>query len=387
MGGATTPTSTTLLTNIAAASSSATPMFAVGDTLTASADRGTEPTTPLTFTVTATSTLQDLQDFMTQGMQIDTTAPFPTGSPAPGVSLAAGTAANSVDLSIAGNVGTANNLSENNGVSILTTTGTNGVPAFTTTTDATGASVDSTLTAYDSLGNSVNINVTATLQSTSSSGTVWQFTATSPDTAGASTFTPGTPATSVVGEGTLTFNSQGQLVASASTGTTINIDRTGTGANSPMQINLDFSQMNALSTNSTSSTGSGSSMLAHDDGAPIGTLQSFSVGQDGTITGTFTNSVQRTLGQVAVATFSNQEGLSNDGNNMYSAGADSGPAAISGADTLGTGSIVGDSLEGSNVDLSTEFVNLIMASTGFSASSRVITTADQLVQDLLNTNR
>jgi flagellar hook protein FlgE len=101
VGGGTTPNSTTLLTNIASAANDTTPMFAVGDTLTTNANLGTSTSgtalPPLTFTVTSTSTLQDLQDFMTQGYQIDTNAPYPTGSPAPGVTLVAGTAANSVD--------------------------------------------------------------------------------------------------------------------------------------------------------------------------------------------------------------------------------------------------------------------------------------------------
>ncbi|HWB52765.1 MAG TPA: flagellar hook-basal body complex protein [Tepidisphaeraceae bacterium] len=389
VGGGATPTSTTLLTNLADASSSGTPMFAVGDTLTVQADRGTNggtALTPLTFTVTATSTLQDLQDFMTQGLQIDTTVPPPGSSPAPGVSLITGTAPNSIDLSITGNAGTVNALSQIANTPILTSTGS-GTPAFTTVTAATGESAGTTggFLAYDSLGNIVNVNITATLQSTSSNGTIWQFIATSPDNANASTFTPGTPASAVIGEGTLTFNSSGQLISS--TGATVNIDRSGTGAVSPMQVKLDFSQMTALS--SAAKSGTATSTLTPDsvDGAPIGTLVSFAVGSDGTITGTFNNGVQRTLGQIAIATFSNQQGLVDDGNNMYSAGTSSGQPIISGANTLGAGSIVGDSLEQSNVDLSTEFVNLIMASTGFSASSRVITTSDQLVQDLLNTSR
>lgn len=392
LGGSTTPTSTTLLTNLADASSSSTPMFSVGDTLTVDANLGSgssaTPLAPLSFTVTATSTLQDLQDFMTQGLQIDTTAPYPSSSPAPGVTLAAGTAPNSVDLNITGNAGTVNAITSINSTAILTSTGS-GVPAFTSTTTATGESASTSFTAYDSLGNPVTIDVNATLQSTNNGGTVWQFIATSPNTAGASTFTPGTPASAVVGEGTLAFNGNGQLVSSGTTGTTINIDRTGTGANSPMQIKLDFSGMNAQNTtNSVSSTGSTSTMKnSSQDGEQIGKLTGFTVGGDGVITGSFSNGVTRTLGQVAVATFTNQQGLTEDGNSMYSANGDSGQPVISGADTLGAGAIQGQSLEESNVDLSTEFVNLIMASTGFSASSRVITTADQLVQDLLNTNR
>jgi flagellar hook protein FlgE len=383
LGGGVTPTSTTLLTNIASASNDTVPMFANGDTLTLNAARGGAAISPpLTFTITSTSTLQDLQDFMTQGMQIDTSVPPPGGSPAPGATLAAGAAPNSVDLNIVGNAGTANALTSINNLALLSTTGAGVPPAFTVVATANGDSIDSSnMIAYDSLGNSVNVDVTATLQSTSDAGTVWQFIATSPDNGNASTFVQGTPASAIVGEGTIMFNSSGQIVSS--TGNTISIDRAGSGATSPMQVDLNFNQMSALSTN----TNVAESFLGSPDGEPTGTLESFKIDGNGVITGTFNNGVQRTLGQVALATFANQEGLTEDGNNMYSAGSNSGLPSISVAGVGGAGTIVGESLEQSNVDLSTEFVNLIMASTGFSASSRVITTADQLVQDLLNSNR
>jgi flagellar hook protein FlgE len=321
---------------------------------------------------------------MTQGMGIDTTATPPTGSPAPGVSLATGTAPNSIDLSVVGNAGTVNNLTASSGNSLITINGTAGGPTYTQTASADGMSVDTgPITMYDSLGNSVDVDVTATLQSTGSTGMVWQYTATTPQNVGATTFTPGTPATSVVGTGTLTFNANGQFVSS--TGNTLNVDRSGTGATSPMQVNLDFGNMTAVGEGT--ATDVSTLKETNQDGAAIGTLQSFAVSSDGTIKGTFSNGVQRTLGQIATATFSNQEGLVADGNNMYSAGTDSGQPVVGTPGSLGSGQIDGGSLEQSNVDLSTEFTNLIMASTGFSAASRVITTADQLVQDLLNSNR
>ena len=111
------------------------------------------------------------------------------------------------------------------------------------------------------------------------------------------------------------------------------------------------------------------------------------VGQDGRITGAFSNGLTRTLGQVALATFTNAEGLVDVGGNTYRTGANSGEALIGPALTLGSGKIVGGALELSNVDLSQEFVNLILASTGYSASSRIITTTDQLMQQLLAIGR
>jgi flagellar hook protein FlgE len=127
--------------------------------------------------------------------------------------------------------------------------------------------------------------------------------------------------------------------------------------------------------------------MSSQDGIQIGTLSSFSVGGDGTITGSYDNGQTKTLGQVALATFNNPNGLNNEGGNNYAAGAASGVAVIGAPTRLGSGSIEAGSLEQSNVDLSTEFTNMITASTGFSASSRVISTAEQMLTDLLNSQQ
>ncbi len=127
--------------------------------------------------------------------------------------------------------------------------------------------------------------------------------------------------------------------------------------------------------------------MSNQDGIQIGTLTSFSVGGDGTITGSFDNGQTRTLGQVALATFDNNNGLNNLGGNFYAAAANSGTPKISTPATLGAGTIQSGALEQSNVDLAGEFTKMIISSTGFSAASRVITTSDQMLTDLLNTQR
>jgi flagellar hook protein FlgE len=88
-----------------------------------------------------------------------------------------------------------------------------------------------------------------------------------------------------------------------------------------------------------------------------------------------------------MATFNNPMGLQDMGGNMYMAGSNSGEPIVGAPLQLGAGGIRGGALELSNVDLSEEFINLIIASTGFSASSRVISTSDQLLTELLNTSR
>jgi flagellar hook protein FlgE len=120
---------------------------------------------------------------------------------------------------------------------------------------------------------------------------------------------------------------------------------------------------------------------------PIGTLNSFSIGGDGQITGSFSNGLTQSLGQLAMATFPNNEGLVDNGGNMYSTGPNSGVPIISTAMNMGAGGIRSGALELSNVDLSKEFTNMIISSTGFTASSRVISTSDQLLTELLNSSR
>ena len=119
------------------------------------------------------------------------------------------------------------------------------------------------------------------------------------------------------------------------------------------------------------------------DGSPLGTLTAFGVGADGVIIGSFDNGVTRQLGQIALATFTNQEGLIDGGDNLFRSGPNSGNPVITTAGDFGTGGIVSGALELSNVDLGKEFIDMIVTSTGYTASSRVIRTADELLQQLL----
>jgi len=119
------------------------------------------------------------------------------------------------------------------------------------------------------------------------------------------------------------------------------------------------------------------------DGSPIGTLNGFSIGGDGLITGSFSNGLSRTIGQVALAKFSNSAGLVDIGNSMFQVGPNSGDPLVAAPLDFGTGRLIGGALELSNVDLSREFIDMILASTGYSASSRVITTTDELIDQLL----
>jgi flagellar hook protein FlgE len=120
------------------------------------------------------------------------------------------------------------------------------------------------------------------------------------------------------------------------------------------------------------------------DGSAIGSLVSFSIGQDGLISGVFSNGRTQALGQIALATFADPAGLLKQGGSLFTTSANSGVAQIGVAGIGGRGTLTGSTLEGSNVDLGQEFTNMIIAQRGFEANAKVITTSDQLLQDLVN---
>ena len=374
------PLATSLLTNLAT-TAAGTPVFQAGDVITMQAQKNNRTLAAKTLTVTATTTLADYMSFLQGSMGINMTAGV-NSSPnivtpvTPGVSMVTDAVDPlAVDLKVAGNLGTQNDLSLASTAITVKRGGTSNNPfTFTKNSAADGESVFTSTTAYDSLGNSVSVNVIAVLTNASSAGTTWRFFAESPDD---STASPNVKMD--VGTGTMSFNNVGQLTDTTTPDVLIN--RSGTGSTANLNFKLDFSKVTSLS--------GGTSQLAStlQDGSAMGSLTNFSIGTDGTISGTFSNGLTRTLGQVAVATFRNNQGLVDRGNNSFSAGPNSGTAVISAPQQFSAGRIVSGALELSNVDLSAEFVNLISASTGFSAASRVISTSNQLLQELLNSAR
>lgn len=123
------------------------------------------------------------------------------------------------------------------------------------------------------------------------------------------------------------------------------------------------------------------------NGNQAGSLQSFSINADGTIIGAFSNGTKQDIGRIALATFANPVGLQKAGGSLYTTSVNSGNPQVGTAGTGGRGSLIGGAVEMSNVDLSSEFTNLIIAQRGFQANSRVITTSDELLQELVNLKR
>ncbi|MGA2497569.1 MAG: flagellar hook-basal body complex protein [Tepidisphaeraceae bacterium] len=372
------PTDATLLTDLQNADGSS--PFSAGDTLTFSGRKGDQNLTSTTFNVTATSTVADLSAFMQNSLGINTAVQASSSTvPTPGVTLEAdATNASYAHLVIAGNAGAGNQIALDPGC-IKKQDGTLPI-AFATGTNTAGQadnpvgeSIHTGFTAYDSLGTPLQMDVTITKESQDSNGTTWRFYVNSSDNITATGVVP------AVATGTLPFGTDGKL--RASTGTQVALNRFGTGAATPLSTNLDFSQMTSFASQTSDLS------MSAQDGSPVGQLSSFSVGGDGRITGVFSNGISRTIGQVAVATFVNPQGLVDRGGNMYVEAANSGAAVIGTPGGLGVATVVSGALELSNVDLSEEFTNMIIASTGYSASSRVISTASQLMTDLLNSSR
>ena len=123
------------------------------------------------------------------------------------------------------------------------------------------------------------------------------------------------------------------------------------------------------------------------DGAEMGTLESFTLDPGGQLIGVFSNGVRQTLGQVAVASFTNPPGLEKVSGSLYAGNANSGVASVGVAGNGGRGTLASGALEMSNVDLAQEFTQLIVAQRGFQANSKVITASDEILQDLVNLKR
>lgn len=131
----------------------------------------------------------------------------------------------------------------------------------------------------------------------------------------------------------------------------------------------------------------GSIAAITQDGSATGQLSGLTVGEDGIITGSYSNGQVKSLAQVAIASFANPEGLERVTGTMFKTSVNSGLAQLGAAASGGRGIIAPGTLEMSNVDLAEEFTNLIRTQRGFQANSRVITTSDEMLQEIVNLKR
>ncbi len=249
-----------------------------------------------------------------------------------------------------------------------------------------GATASSSLPIYDSLGTSHTLSITYT----KTASNTWSYSMTMPG----ADLTPATAGQVTVASGTMNFNSSGILVSTEPTGGSATVDPAqgiavalppgGTAfADGAANINLNWVlETNGTPTITQTSTASSTS-ATKTNGFGSGVLNSYSVQPDGTILGNFTSGQTIALGQVAIASFANTQGLADVGNNNYDVTAASGPAVIGLADSGGRGAIIGGSVEASNVDIATEFANLIVAQQAYSANAKSITTFNTISQATL----
>lgn len=227
-------------------------------------------------------------------------------------------------------------------------------------TAAVGYQRTTTVAAFDSLGQPVPLLLTFTKTGVNA----WSWSVTGPD-----------GMTATLGSGSLTFGTDGRL--SASTGTPISLSPPGADT---LVVAMDFEEL-------TQAAGPSSAEVASRDGYARGEIETFSVDNTGTITAFFSNGINRQLARLALANFANQGGLVRAGDSLFSASNNSGLARIGEPGSGGRGYINAGYLEQSNVDLAMEFSDMMVIQRGFQANSRVITTTDEFLNELVNLKR
>ncbi len=251
------------------------------------------------------------------------------------------------------------------------------------------------------------VSLTGNLDSSAAVGAVKSMTTTTYDSTGAPhvltlTFTNtgpaqwdwsasvgGTPPTATVGpagSGTVAFGPTGQLTGFTFPGGGSDITLTPAGGGLPFNIVINPGTMNT--TNGLAGFANPSNAVVREqDGFPAGSLVNISVDANGVISGFFDNGVTRSLAQIALATFNNPGGLVRSNDGMYQSTPNSGTAVVGFAGGTSRSSITPGALEGSNVDISSEFTNMIVTQRGFQANAKVVTTADEILSDLVNLRR
>jgi len=247
---------------------------------------------------------------------------------------------------------------------VQTTTGTveGNLPAGA----ATGTSVQTAVTMYDSQG--VEQKVFYVFTKVAAANT-WELDIVHEDT------------TVLVNNAPIAFNASGALTTPAAPGTIAPF--TPPAATYPSWAGPVTVDVSAL----TQFGGSNTVTAPDQNGYALGSLQSFQLGNDGTIMGVYSNGLRQPLGKLALASFNNPGGLEKAGSSSFRVGDNSGVAMIGEAGVAGRGVLNSGALEMSNVDLAEEFTGLIVAQRGFQANSRVITSSDEILQDLVNLKR
>ncbi|MEE8728873.1 MAG: flagellar hook protein FlgE [Rahnella inusitata] len=297
-----------------------------------------------------------------------------TGFPATGTPPTIAAGAQPVALSVPTTMMSAKSTVGGTMVANLNSTDTAPKTATFNSSDDTSYNYVNSITTYDSLGNAHDNNVYFVKSATVANS--WDVYSQDGSVTG-----------STAGKiGTLNFSSSGALTSTnAADGTTqtglsltLPMNNTANGAVSPQTVALDFTG------SIQQSTGSNSIGSLTQDGYAAGQMTGYTINNDGTITGTYSNQKTQLLGQIVLSSFSNPEGLKSEGDNVWTATSSSGQAVNGIASEGGFASITSGALESSNVDLSAELVNMIVAQRNYQSNAQTIKTQDSILNTLVN---
>ncbi|EAQ82029.1 flagellar hook protein FlgE [Blastopirellula marina DSM 3645] len=365
-------------------------MFSEG-TLTFKGSKGDRTLNEKTFTVTDTTIVQDLIEFLEASLGIQ---PSVNGNsnPIPGsennIADETGDLSQGIYITTEGRIRVVSNNGVDNGVDIGLSSfqldNGSGVVQnpnlnFGVIQEAVGESAVADVIVYDSLGVPMNVRVTTVLESRNGTNTVYRWFADSPDNDGDTIGDESEAAKISVGTGLIYFDGDGNYIGSDNN--TVTINRRNIPSESPLEFDLNFDQLSGLAADKATLNAS------RQDGSGTGKLNSFIISEDGIIRGVFSSGVDRDLGMIQLARFANPSGLEQRGNNLFAAGVNSGLPVQGDAGEEGIGSIIAGAVELSNTDIGGNLIDLILASTQYRGSSRIITTAQQLFDELLNIRR
>jgi flagellar hook protein FlgE len=326
--------------------------------------------------ITATTTVQDLIEFMDQSFGIDNPADSP-------FAISPGGEINDGVIRFTSNMGIANALDV--GLSAFRLQATGSVTttpisiAFDETQSANGEGSITDFLVFDSLGIPLNVRITTVLEAKDGNSTTYRWYATSQDNE------PLTGVDTVVGNGVIIFDGNGRIVSGGTN--SLAIEREQTASQSPLEFTLDFNQVSGLAVSNNLGESVSNLSMTRQDGFPPGTLTSFIITESGLIRGVFSNGTERPLGQVRMARFANNSGLQQVGDNMFTSGVNSGEPIEGNPGDRGIGALTAGAVELSNTDIGQNLIELILASTQYRGGTRVITAAQQLLDELMSLRR
>jgi len=306
----------------------------------------------------------------TQGLQV-------TGYPASGTPPTIQQGANPVAITIPNSLMSAKNTTT--AAMQVNLNSTDALPSIKTfdATNADSYNKKGTVTVYDSLGNSHDMNI--------------YYVKTADNTWDVYTQDASVTGSKAIRAAQMTFGNNGTLteVRNYETdGTTL-----ATDANTDPAISIDIASLNGSAAGTFSlsflnsmqqNTGSNNIVASSQNGYAPGDLVSYQINEDGTVVGNYSNEQSQLLGQIVLANFANNEGLQSQGDNVWSATQSSGVALLGTAGSGNFGSLTNGALEASNVDLSKELVNMIVAQRNYQSNAQTIKTQDQILNTLVN---